>query len=70
MYRMHGAFGGLRLVEKNGSLTELALLRRCSDGLGRSFEVRIKCSHYGADGNRPLTRQSYRIGTASADKAG
>ena len=36
MYRMHGAFGGLRVVETNGSLTELALLRRCRDGLGRS----------------------------------
>ena len=35
MYQMHG-IGGLRAVETNGSLMELALLRRCRDGLGRS----------------------------------
>ena len=36
MYRMHGAFGGLRVVETNGFLTGVALLRRCRDGPGRS----------------------------------
>jgi len=35
MYQMHG-IGRLRAVKTNGSLTELALLRPCRDGLGWS----------------------------------
>ena len=39
MYRMHSALADsvVRAIEPNGSLTELALLRRCRDGLGRSI---------------------------------
>ena len=37
---------------------------------GAVFEVCIKCSHYGADGNHPLMRRSSRIGTTSTAKAG
>ena len=67
-------FSGLRAVNPNGSLTELALLRRCRDGPGQSvvtefdgkyngaiFEVRIECSHYGVDGNRPVTYTRERL---------